>query len=265
MKIGTVCPVWAETRYLPLVLEQMSLCPGPALVVWQDKPLYWEGEGHAPSGHRSGVEDILARFPKIEVMKIDHAPPGPAGEEFGGFKWLQKMAFVYMKATYKVDAILWSDSDWLFDLNMMQQFYYELEVAEVDRKLWSVEARHYWRDFGHTLADSPVTAVFPIDVPHLWSDYTEDQIHRSRYTLYHPAYILTDAEMYQKVCSWGHAPLFKERGFYEKEWLPKNDSIVNPKPSDVVPSANVWDRLKKWNALICMCPATGCSLHGEPW
>ena len=243
MRIGTACPVWQEQRYLPLVLEQMVRCPGPKIVLWQDQPLHWLGEGHAPSGHQSRVKDILAQFPEVEVILMDRAPDDGI---YGGFKNLGEMGFALLKER-DADLVVWQDSDWIFDLDEIDQFYTDLVKSETPIR-WAVNARHYWRDFYHTMATGGITVAFPVDVG-LFDVYTEADIRRTPYMCYHPAYVMPDEEMYLKVHSWGHAPLFKERGFYEKEWLGKDDSLIKPQPADVLPSPAVVRRLHNWGAI----------------
>ena len=237
--IGTVCPVWQEHRYLPLVLEQMQLCDGPKLVIWQDKPLYWFGQGDPPSGHQSRVRDVLAQFPKIEVMKIDRAPFG----EEGGFMNLSKIGATHV-ATQGADLVFWYDSDWLYSLNDTLQLYRDVHAGSKPR--WATRARHYWRDFYHTMDDRDLYVVFSVDgVVH--EPGLESELQRTEYIGYHAAYVLTDEEMYLKINSWGHAPLFKERQFFEKEWLAHDDSLVKPEPSQPPPD-DVLVRLKEWGA-----------------
>lgn len=233
MKIGTCCPVWKETRYLPLVLEQMSLCPGPKLLLWQDQPLYWLGNGAAPSGHLSEVGMMAAEFPEIEVVTMDHAPRDGEDAPFGGFASLAEMAFARLRAQ-GVEVVIWTDSDWLFRLADIKDLYARIEASS-EPKYWAVKGKHYWRNFRATMDTGDITAGFPIQRPNLWHPYDESEMIRTEIICHHAAYVLTNHEMYDKVHSWGHAPLFKERGFYEKEWLAHNDTLVKPQPADPPP------------------------------
>lgn len=250
MILGTVMPVWKEWRYLPLVIEQMLLCPGPKLIVWQDQPLYWLGNGPAPSGHQhektARVLESCAN--EIEVMKITHAPV--LSDEFGGFKWIQQMAYEHLRSK-GADLIFWQDSDWLFDLEPLKGFFRQVAETPVDGKLWSVPTQHYWRDFEHTMSTSPVTIAYPWNIPSNWSHYEESDMRRLESPmLYHAAYVLSDAEMYDKVHSWGHAPLFKDRQFYEKEWIGGDDSQVKPEIANHVPPIGVVRRLINAEAFL---------------
>ena len=61
---------------------------------------------------------------------------------------------------------------------------------------------------------------------------------------------MTDAEMYIKVHSWGHAPYFKLREFFEKEWMTRDDSVVKPFPAEVSLPDDIIARLNKWNCVL---------------
>lgn len=246
-KIATVCPIWKETRYLPLVLEQMALCPGPQLLMWQDNPLYWLSDKPVPSGFASKVGELVKSYSTIEVIKMDHAPKDKADAPFGGFAGLAEVAFSMLK-NKGIDVVIWTDSDWLFDLNELNWLYQRM-TNYTETKWWAVEARHYWRSFAQTMATTGITVGFPTDKPDLWH-YSEEDIVRMPIYCYHPAYVLSDEEMHDKVNSWGHAPLFQERKFYKNEWLAKNDSIVDPKPADLLPPKSVMDRLSRYGALL---------------
>lgn len=249
MKLGVCCPVWKETRYLPLVLEQMALCPGPQLLLWQDKPLYWLGTGPAPSGFASEVGKIAAQFPSVEVVKIEQAAHGDETEPFGGFLQLALAGFKQLNDR-GVGRVLWLDTDWLFDLYDMQRLYAFLAEAPQQPPLFAVTARHYWRDFHHTMSTGDVTVARPSTSAGLLDHYEEKDMVRLNIMLYHAAYVWTDSEMYDKVHSWGHAPLFKERQFYEKEWLGRDDSLVKPQLADYCLPSSIVDRLNKYEALL---------------
>lgn len=245
--VGTCCPVWCESRYLPLILAQMDLCPGPKVVLWQDKPLYWFGTGEAPSGFNSDVGRCLSWFPRIEVVQLHKASTNPEAP-FGGFVELAKLAFSWLKQR-GVTTVVWFDSDYIFSVADTIKLYEEADKN--DRPpLLAVKARHYWRDFKHTMSTGDVSLVRPVDDPDLWRHYDESDIQRLPLTMYHPAYVMSDEEMYRKVNSWGHAPLFAERRFYENEWIGGDESKVGPQPADIQPSADVMFRLKSWGALL---------------
>lgn len=246
-QIATVCPVWQEVRFLPLVLEQMSSCPGPKLLLHQNQPLYWLDDTRpAPSGFGSKVTSLAKQFPSIEVIQMEHAPKDGEDAPFGGFASLALMAFDLL-ATRGVEVVVWMDSDWLCRLTDLQRLYTSMTTQP--ERYWSVQARHYWRDFNHTMATTPITIGFPIHRPNLWHAYDESEITRSSIMCYHPAYVMTDGEMLDKTSSWGHAPLFKERKFFEKEWIGGDDSLVNPQPADVALPTDILDRLLFWGSL----------------
>lgn len=251
MKVGTVLPLWKEYRYLELVLEQMVLVPGPRLVVWQNAPLYWLGNGPAPSGHRhERTRKLLAKYEdQVEIMKIDRSPD--VNDEFGGFKWIQQMAYKRLREEHGVELVFWQDSDWLFELGPLETLFNLWREAPVDGRLWNVPTQHYWRDFNHTFDTKPVTIGYPSDVPHNWGSYQEsDMIRLSEPMLHHPAYVLSDAEMYDKVHSWGHAPLFVAENFFEKVWIGRNEAgRIDPKPAPPLPR-EIAERLKRAGALL---------------
>lgn len=243
MKMGVCCPVWTETRYLPLVLEQMSLCLGPKLVLWQDQPLYWLGEGPAPSGHASRVAAYVGDFPNIRFSLLDHAPEG----EHGGFNALVRMGAECLHAM-DADIIVWMDSDWLYTLDDVKRLYATIQDAN-SPSYYGVNARHYWRDFNWLMADTGILAAFPWNHDYFAAERSLPTVSLT-ITCYHPSYVLSDEEMYRKVHSFGHAPYFKERGFYEKEWTGRDDSLVKPKPTDTFLPTDIYKRLIEAEALL---------------
>lgn len=244
MIVGSFALVWAEDRYLGPVLEQIQLCPGPKVVVWQDQPLYWLGEGSPLSGHNSKVKDVLAEFPDIPVIKVERAP---SVDQFGGFLSLIDSTFQWLIERGAENMVI-MDSDWLMTKADTARFYDGIQEPAM---YYETDARHYWRDWNTLYADTPIHSVYPKEFPNIHVSPRPCPTKKIPGVMcYHPSYVLTDEEMYRKVNSWGHAPLFKERGFYEKEWLPKNDSIVNPWPTDVQLPDELKQTLIKWGALI---------------
>lgn len=255
-QVGVILPVWRESRYLGCVLEQAQLCPGPVYVLWQDKPLWWYGEGEAPSGHNSRVRDVLAEFKGIDVLKMDRAPQsgeqvkGPDGDlaaVYGGYANLIKMGFSLLQ-NRGVKKVVLFDSDWLMTIDDTLKFFKGCEEHLSDYA--RVEARHYWRDWQTVYADTGITTAFPIEFPKILEipEFTRPNHTIPDVMCYHPSYVLTDEEMYEKVHAFGHADYHKQRGFYEKEWLAKDDSIVKPWKTDIELPVDLVVRLKKWGA-----------------
>ena len=247
MKIGCFCPVWRESRYLPLILEQMALCPGPALITWQDKPLFWYGKGEPPSGHadpkmRALLEPDLR--PDIFIHKIDQAP---RGEKFGGYAKMLAEGFDFLRSR-GVETVVMMDADWIFSLNDMREIYRVMLKDWAHPHYFDTQARFYWRDWNHLFASTGITVGFPV-TSSPFARGSEPTIKLPQ-MCYHPAYVLTDEEMHDKVKAWGHADDFERRGFYEKEWLAKDDSLVKPYDADITPPADVIERLIKHGAWL---------------
>ena len=240
MKIGTFCLVWKEARYLPLVLEQMSLCPGPALLYWQNYPWFWYGKGPAPSGHDSAVADIVKQFPKIEVIKVDRFPAEMAS---------QNAAFQEMRRR-GMDVTARFDSDWLVELDAMQRFYDAVSDSEKACS-WNIKAQHYWRNFRTIHAAGLIRCAVPSSENHTWVPERSDDQWLDDWC-YHASYVWTDEEIYDKVHSWGHADTFQgeKRDFYRDEWLGKNDAHWNARPADKTLPDEIVSRLRNWNALL---------------
>lgn len=248
--VGAVLPVWCEDRYLGLVLEQMALVNGPRIIYWQDEPLFWLSDQPRPSGWNSRVKDILAQFPgQFEIVKMQRAPTD-TDPRFGGFAALAQLASSTSQSL-GIDVVLWFDSDWLLTLEDTQALLALIE-AQPEPKLWSVQTLHYWRSFDRIYSDTPISVGFPSRRTMLWADcnYAPSDIIRTEIWSYHPSYVMTDAEMYRKVVSWGHADLFQQRQFYEKEWIGGDESQVKPRPAPHMLPREIADRLAKWGALL---------------
>ena len=254
--VGVVCPVWQESRYLPLILEQMSLCPGPKIVLWQDQPLHWMAEDRsAPSGFASKVKDILPLFPSIEVIKMDHAPVrtayGADDAEYGGFTSLTRMGLQLLRER-GVDVLVWADSDWILELSEMQRLVETLAVSDPSTTLHQIGGHNYWRDFKHSEGQRELDIGIAYNT-RLASIFDVACADPNRVKLdilcHHPGWVLSEEEIFNKLHSWGHAPYYKARGFYENEWLKKDDSRIGVFDVDWEIPAEIVDRLTKWDCL----------------
>jgi hypothetical protein len=246
--LGAYTLVWKESRYLELVIQQMAILPGKSIILWQDLPLYWLGEGAPPSGHSDPrMRELMdmARTRGIDVIPIKQAP---RVEPYGGYIELMKEGSKRLgDAGYETVMIL--DSDWIFDLNEFYDLCADIQ-HDNDPAYYNVNLKNYWRTFHYTMAVGTVTLAFPPSMVGYHDAVKRLGPTRNLpYTCFHPSYVWTNREMYDKVNSWGHASYFKDRGFYEKEWLVGNDSLVKPMPAEPPPPA-IMERLRRAGALI---------------
>lgn len=255
--IGVVLPVWQESRYLPLVLEQMALCPGPKIVLWQDQPLHWLAEDRgAPSGWNSKVKGVLAEFPTIEVIKMDHAPVrvpyGVDDTEYGGFSSLGELALSLLRER-GVGAMAWIESDWLLTYAATEWMFTRMAIAPTTEKFWWADGHNYWRDFKHSEGQPNLSIGigYDTDCKSLWENRCGDprRVQLEGVTIYHPGWVLSEEEVFNKVHSWGHAPYYKARGFYVNEWLAKDDSRMGIWDVNFELPTEIITRMKHWNCL----------------
>lgn len=237
MRPGAFIPVWREHRYLPLVLEQAELCPGPVIVLHQDKPWFWTQPGEPPSGWESPVVGAFNSWRRVSepgapriIEQVERSPSEADTVNYCVSRLKDLGAEVCIRL----------DSDWLFTLDDMWKIYDTLREAR-ELRTWGCVTWHYWRDFCHAMG-VPTMGLTTDGWPPKPCDAMLGV------TMYHPAYIHTNEEMREKVSSWGHALDFEKRGFYEKEWVAKNDLAVAPYECPFPPE-EIIERLGKAGAL----------------
>lgn len=237
MRIGCFCPVWCEGRYLPLVIEQMELCPGPALLLWMDEPFHWYGKGPAPSGWASSVKSALPEHRTVVCL------PAQAHSDLE----TNQLAYDWMREQ-GVEVVVRFDSDWLFTLADTATLYKHLQGLPDPGpiKRWNTKGVHYWKTWDRVYDSVVIGIASPIDEPNTWQAFTPGTIGQIPVTCYHPSYVLTDEECYRKVHSWEHAKSFHEAGFYKKQWL--IDSM--PTSAGLGPPPSIMERLAKHGALL---------------
>lgn len=239
--VGAFCACWCEDRYLGPVLEQLVRVPGPTVVVHNDQPFFWYGDGAAPSGHASKVSDILAEFPTLDVVKMkDHISTETLLRNYATTYLLERGA----------EVVLWCDSDMLVDLPEFDRLTGTMAAHEP--KCWTVAARHYWRDWKTIYSKGNFRMGFPSQA--VWNDGSFDRVFEENAAhcdvmVHHPSYALTDTEVHRKVSSWFHAPLAAERRWWEK-WRDRTwDLEQQLEPTDVEVPEGLKKRLEKWRCL----------------
>jgi hypothetical protein len=242
-RVGAFTMVWRETRYLPLVLEQLSYgCVDLPVVIWNDQPYYWYGEGSAPpSGHASKVGDLLAVFSHLPVIRLT----GHSDTE----TVLRNVATKYLREE-GAEVIQWVDSDFLFDFDDWRKLC--AAMSESAPACWTVRARHLWRNWQTTYS----TGNFRIGYPAVaeWNDGSFDRIYEENarhcdVVCWHPSYALSDQEVHDKVKAWFHAPLAEEAHWWER-WKSRDwDREQDLKPLDIEVPAELRARLEAWNCL----------------
>jgi hypothetical protein len=236
--VGAYVYVCSETRYLPLVLEQLSFFPRDRTVVlWMDEPFFWLSDQPKPSGWASNVGAILNKFPHTHVVRLSSAEGNNAAENFCS----------HALAAAGVDVTFIFSTDHLINLPDLPGMIREIENAPEPRA-YNIAARHYWRDWGHVYADSNMLIARPTAIDVFLPDDTK--FHTLPGMCYHPSWVLSDEEAHRKSHSWGHADIFTSRNFYENEWIGRNDANWKARPADVSPPGLLMERLKHWGAIL---------------
>lgn len=241
MTPGVFIPVWREHRYLPLVLEQAALCPGPKILYFQDKPWYWTGEGSPPSGWDSGVKDLLQFAESMSVEVIRREKDSCEAETFWNCLRLLKER--------GADRFINMDSDWLYTFADMRRIY-EIVRTEEGTHSFGTLMMTYWRDWTHAMGmpTKRLTCTWMEKQPPHGGWPEPETSFLIDVVCYHPAYVHTNEEIKEKVQGWEHAEYFRDRKFLEKEWFPGDDSLVKPYRCSAPPK-EITDRLRRCGAL----------------
>src|SRR5687767_10772180 len=135
--IGTGMIVWHESRYLPLVIEQMQRTPGPRIIYHFDQPLMWMAYGDPPSGWSSKVSDMLGAANAIQVIRVR----SPAGNTEVDIRNIITRRLRDQGAT----QCLWFDSDFIYDLPEYDE--YIDRMCRNEPSCWSVKGQNLWRNW----------------------------------------------------------------------------------------------------------------------
>ena len=228
-KVGTFTYYWRETRYLPLVLEQLDRAKVTSIVYRCAYPLYWNGVASPEPGAN---------------YTVNHTND-PHGTEC-----LINTCLSELEAA-GCDVALWIDSDFLFTLNDFDRLVDHISASPPS--WWRVEANHYWRSFNTTYA----TTGFRIGVPtsQRWEGRfgfrhePDDKPTVPNVLCHHPSWVLEPDEVRRKVNSWFHAPEFAKMDWPAKWFDGRADSEqVNLKVAEPLPDELV-ARLTKAGAL----------------
>lgn len=240
--VGAGLIVWQESRYLPLVLEQLERVPGPQFVLHCDEPLFWCGDGAPPSGFDSGVTDILRAFPHIPSFQL---PKNNGAAEVD----LRNRVTATLREK-GAEQCFWLDADHIYDLGEWDWLMDEMRL--VQPQCWTVNGRHFWRTWGTLYSKGNFRWGYPAAATWRESGFGEALENNASHCpvmCWHPSYALTDAEIYRKVSAFFHAPYFKETDFYRK-WMDKSaDAEQKLEPLDIPIPDSIQKRLDKWRAL----------------
>lgn len=242
LTVGAYLYTWCDKRYLPLVLEELSLFDHN-IALCMDRPFNWRSERPCPSGKASGVREVLSMFPFVHVEEIERViadTPSAANNAAENYcsHWLKDQG---------VDVAFILSADHIIDLDELRKMIDIVRHAD-EPCCYNMAARHFWRDWEHIYADTGLMIARPtaLDV------FVPNDAHFETLPglCFHPSWILSDEEAYRKVHSWGHADIFTARNFYENEWLGRNDANWNARPLDIELPPWLAQRLTKWNAWL---------------
>lgn len=244
--VGAWTVVWRESRYLPLVLEQLECVPGPVVIVHCDRPFFWTADSPEPSGHASKVSAILADWPYLsrfaEVVKqVEHVSTEDVLRNYATRRLRELGA----------DVAQWVDSDFLMDMLDFERLV--ATMAADEPRCWTVRARHYWRNWQTLYSKGNFRMGYPTEA--VWLDdgsfdrRFEETAKHCDVVVHHPSYALSDQEVHDKVHAFYHAPLFKTQRFWEKWLSGEADKEQKLEPADLPIPDGLQRRLETWNCL----------------
>ncbi len=231
--LGSMTFLWNEDRFLPLVLEQMMEVPGPRIVIWNDRPMMWLGEGKPPFGHQNAgiAKALLAAPPEIEVWKV-----------IGGMDDKSIALGLSLLSQRGVEVAFCFASDFLYTLQDVRI----MAAAVAGPATWVTQSRSFWGNWEHTFDRNIVPIAYSTRAGFPLPDGAHKKL-PDEVMLFHPSWVKSDTEVWEKMLSWGHAQLAQDQDWYERFWL---DGRPNGwEPTDIKLPREIYLRLLKHGCL----------------
>lgn len=240
--------VWAESRFLTLIAEQVMRIPGPHLLLWGQGPWQWLSDEPVPfrDPTTNPVHHWLQTDPRANVFEVVKLPGGPAVADDLALEQETRNHALEMLAGRGIDVCLWFDADYLMTFADVENIVAQIQGQAP--RAWSVPAYHYFRTFQHCHAVTPARLATTTAVRYPEA-FSEPDALLEGVRLHHASYVLSDAEVVRKFRSWGHAQLARDQR-WEDNWLRGDDSAWAPVPAPEVLPYEIARRLDWHHCLL---------------
>lgn len=237
--------VFSQDRWLMKAIDNRAPFVDKIYVAWSDRPWAYNPNAAAQFKNRTSY-DILYTSPHIHKIEIIRGSWDLEED--------QRNACIIAAKRDGMDILMTQDTD---------EFYlpedFEGTIAEMknnpNHDYYTTPWYSFWKSMDYIMINQQESKILgrPLVAINLKKNdlrFTRARIcngvdaHDMNYILYHPSYVLTNEECWEKINTWGHAHQFNTQSWYNNIWLAwdNNKDLMNLHP--IEPSA--WFKVVKY-------------------